>query len=290
VAALALAACSSGDSGSSSEPSTQPTQSGTASGSLHDLLPADVQDAGRIVVAIEAAFPPMEFKHPNDGSFDGFDVDLANEIGKRLGVTIEFQDQAFDQLINSVATGRADMLLSALSDTGEREQRLDFIDYFYSGALAFTSQEQSATVTDLSALCGELVAMSKGTDFVQTFESWSQENCPADQQIQIGEFPGSQESRLQVVQGRAAAAVEGPDTFGWLVKQQPDSFVAIPPVLNPTPYGMGFVKGNDVLRDAVFAAVQEIFADGTYQTLLDKWQLSDGAVPEPVINGAPAGT
>jgi len=282
---MVLAVLVLGVSGASSAATARPTTT-----PLNGLLPASIRQAGKIVVAIEAAFPPMEYKLPGSNKYDGFDVNFADAIGKALGVSIVYQDQSFDQLLISLQTHRANMVISAISDTRTREQRFNFIDYFDSGALAYTSTGQSAAVHTLRALCGKTVAVPLGTDFIQTFQSWGKAHCPAGKPITVSTLGNEELCQLQVTQGRDAAAVEGPDEFGWLQKQQPGKFVAIPPVLNPEPYGIAFNKTDGQLQRAVLAAIRQLFADGIYKSLLAKWDVTHDAVPRPTVNAAPPGT
>ena len=76
-------------------------------------LPEAIKAKGEVIVGIEGLFAPMEFKNPGSNDLIGFDVDLAKAIGKTLGVKVVFDDQKFDQLINSVTTGRVDFVISA---------------------------------------------------------------------------------------------------------------------------------------------------------------------------------
>ncbi|MBY8854135.1 transporter substrate-binding domain-containing protein, partial [Saccharothrix sp. MB29] len=63
----------------------------------------------------------------------GSEVDLAKAIGAKLGLTVEHQDMAFGSLITSHQAGRIDVTMAAMNDTAERQQAIDFVDYFTSG-------------------------------------------------------------------------------------------------------------------------------------------------------------
>jgi polar amino acid transport system substrate-binding protein len=250
-------------------------------------LPAAVKAKGQITIGINAIFPPMEFKNPGSEELTGFDVDFANAIGQALGVKVVFDDQKFDQLINSVNTGRADFVISGLSDTAKRRETLDFIDYFNSGTQGYTTKALSATINGLEALSGKTLAVSAATDYLTTMQQWSKDNLESKGKPGITMLAVDSEAtaRLQMVQGRAQASAISPEVFGWLEKQSPGQFVAIGPILAPDPYGICFKKTNTELRDAVFAAVKQLFENGTYQKLLAKWELSRDAIPTPLING-----
>lgn len=258
-----------------------------SSADLSGLLPAPIKAKGQIIVGINGIFPPMEYKNPGSDELIGFDVDLANALGQALGVKIAFDDQRFDQLINSIITGRVDFVISGMSDTVKRRATLDFIDYFISGTICYTTKALASKFTTLESLSGQTVAVSASTDYYTTMQAWSKDNLESKGKpgIKMLGVDSEATARLQMVQGRAQASAISPEVIGWLAKTSPGQFVAFGPVLNPDPYGMAFKKDNVQLRDAVFAAFKQLIADGTYQKLLAKWELSPAAVPEALING-----
>lgn len=250
-------------------------------------LPASIKAKGQIVVGINGIFPPMEYKEPGMDQLIGFDVDLTKAIGDALGVKIVFDDQKFDQLINSLITSRVDMVISGMSDTPVRQKTLDFIDYFNSGTQAYTTKAFSSTVTSLESLSGKTLAVSASTDYYTTLEKWSKDNLEAKGKpgIKMLGVDSEATARLQMVQGRAQASAISPEVLGWLNKQNPGQFVPVGPLLNLDPYGIAFKKDNAALRDAVFAALKQIIANGTYAKIIAKWELGPGAVAVPAING-----
>jgi len=262
------------------------TASALASSS-YDMLPQVIKDKGEIKVGINGIFPPMEFKEPGTEKMIGFDVELAEALGKVVGVKIVFDDQKFDQLINSINTDRVDMVISGLSDTAVRRETLDFIDYFNTGTQCFTTKEQASTVKSIEDLSGKVLAVSGATDYLTTMKKWSADNLEAKGKpaITIMAVDSAPTARLQMIQGRAQASALSPEVLGWVAKQNPGQFVNIGPVLDPAPYGICFSKKNTELRNAVYAAMKVLFEDGTYTSLLEKWEIAAGAIAEPLING-----
>jgi polar amino acid transport system substrate-binding protein len=250
-------------------------------------LPAAYKAKGQIIVGINGIFPPMEYKEPGKDELIGFDVDLAKAIGKALGVKIVFDDQKFDQLINSTITSRVDMVISGISDTPARQKTVDFIDYFNSGTQAYTTKAYASSIKRLEDMSGKTLAVSASTDYYTTLEKWSKENLEAKglPGIKMLGVDSEATARLQMIQGRAQASAISPEVLGWLNKENPGMFVAFGPLLNVDPYGIMFRKDNVALRDAVLAALKELFADGTYKALLTKWDLMPGAVAAPLVNG-----
>jgi polar amino acid transport system substrate-binding protein len=284
---LLAAGCGGSSSGSQSSGSPSSTaSSGSASAKLHAMLPASIRSSGQLRLGIEAAFPPMEYKEPS-GQLTGFDVDFANAIAAKLGVHIAYQDQPFDQLVNSLATSRVDLIVSAISDTPARRQRFSFIDYFNSGAQAYTSKAQSSSVTSLNALCGKNVSFNAGTDYIQTFQAWSKAHCGSNP-LHVATYDNNQQSMLQVTEGRSVAGVMGPDELGWVFKRQPGQFVTVGSVLNPEPYGIAVRKSDPQLLHALLAAAKQVVADGQYTKLLAEWHVQSGGVKQLAVNGSPA--
>jgi polar amino acid transport system substrate-binding protein len=264
---------------------------GTAFASeLHDMLPDSIKDSGKIIVGINGIFPPMEFKNPGSDELIGIDVELADAIGKKLDIKIEYDDQKFDQLINSIHTKRVDMVISGMSDSAVRRESLDFIDYFYSGTQCFTTKALAGKITNLEALSGKTLAVSASTDYLTTMQKWNQENLVSKGKpgINIMAVDSAASARMQMLQGRAQASALSPEALGWANVQQKGAYVAVGPLLESNPYGIAFSKDTTKLRNAVFAALQEVFTDGTYLKILEKWGAESGALPRPLINGKAA--
>lgn len=250
-------------------------------------LPAAIKAKGQITVGINAIFAPMEFKTPGSDELIGVDVELAQALGKALGVKVVFQDQKFDQLLPSVTTNRVDFVISGLSDTAVRRKTYDFIDYFVSGTQAYTTKAFAKDFKKLEDFSGKTLAVSASTDYWATMEKWSKENLEAKGKPGFTLLPVDSEAtaRLQLVQGRAQFSAISPEVLGWLSKQNPGQFAPVGPVLAPDPYGMCFKQDNTELRDAVFEAFKRVIKDGTYKKILTKWEVTQSGVAEPLING-----
>src|SRR5690606_22998145 len=99
---------------------------------MAQALPERIAAKKQIVVANVPNYPPLEFKDPKTGTLTGLDIDLGNAIGKKLGVEIKWEEIGFEQMVSSLTTGRADMILSGMSDLPSRHETLDFVDYLNS--------------------------------------------------------------------------------------------------------------------------------------------------------------
>src|SRR3954468_17554818 len=95
-------------------------------------LPPEIAKQGSIKVAIVPNYPPMEFRDPATNTLTGFDVELGEAIGRKLGVKIEWQETSFAEFMPSIATGRADAILSGFTDYASRHETATFVDYLRS--------------------------------------------------------------------------------------------------------------------------------------------------------------
>jgi polar amino acid transport system substrate-binding protein len=175
--------------------------------------------------------------------------------------------------------------MASMADLPEREREVDFVNYFRSGLGILVKEGNPEGIGALEDLCGKTVAMQKGTGQVDLVTRQS-EKC--DQEIEIRTFPAETDAQLQVRTGRATAdvtdypvAVYTAETAG-----RGDEFeVAETPQYATTLYGIAVSKDDTRLRDSVKEALEQLISDGTYEELLNKWDLGDLAIDEVTING-----
>ena len=158
--AVALTACSSGKTVNDKAKSA--SVSVAANKSLHDLLPAKVKKAGQLVMATDPTYAPIEFGKTG-GGYQGFDVDLANAIGKLLDVKIVIRKAQFDGILTGINSGRFDFSMSAFTDNTDREKGNDFVTYFSAGTSIGVKKGNPKHVVDQLSLCGLKVGAEKGT-------------------------------------------------------------------------------------------------------------------------------
>ena len=270
TAALGLSACSSAIVGDQS---------------AADAKIKTIQD-GVLTVGLSPDFPPMEYLDPKTDKLVGVDVDLVTELGKRLGLKVDFVQQKFDQLISSVRTKRVDIVFSGMSDTVDRQKTLDFIDYFNSQGRFYTTSAHAKEFTKDTDACGKAVAVSSVTDYYPALQQFSQKVCveaghPA---VTIVPTDSGAAARLQLDQGRAVLAIQGAENLVYFNNQDPGKYPEVLSPVNQTPYGAAFAKGNAALENKVLAERKAMKADGTLQKILETGGVAYG-LRTPVING-----
>jgi polar amino acid transport system substrate-binding protein len=252
-------------------------------------LPDRIKSAGKVVVANQPNYPPMEFKDPATNELKGLDIDLGLALAAELGVKVEWSDIGFEQMISSLTTGRVDIIHSGMSDLPKRRETLDFVDYMKSGAQFYTSSANKATISKPEDVCGKKVGMSRRTSFPAETEKWSKENCEGKGKpaIVVVGTEGSADARAQLKQGRVDAAVQGSETLPYLLNLEKDAYVIVGEPFTAVLQGIAFPKAETGLRDAYVAALGKLIASGKYKAIFDKYGLAITMIDKVMINGEP---
>lgn len=234
-------------------------------------------------------YPPFEFKDPASGKLIGFDVDIVDAIAAKIGIKVKWIDSSFDQLISSIETKRADIMVAGMADTPERRASVSFLDYLHANSVFFTLRANAARFPDINALCGKRVATARRTIWPAAIEKWSDDHCTAAGKpavIVVG-TDGSPDTRLQLNQGRADAAVQGAETIPYQNTIEGNRYVILGKPFLVQQMGLGFAKDDSPFGQKLKQALAALIADGTYQELLRKWDLTDSAIEQAMINGQP---
>jgi polar amino acid transport system substrate-binding protein len=249
-------------------------------------LPEAIRQAGTLRLTVNPSYAPMEFHDPATNQLVGLDIDLANEIAKRLGVKIIFSETPFAELIPSLQTKRADFIISGISDRISRREIADFVDYLVTGPQFFVLPEHAAkTPIDL---CGMKVGTTRSTTFPAEIEKWSKQNCEPGGKPAVQYVPGenSIDVRNQLKQGRIDAAVQGSETLPYAQQQETGKYRIVGEPFSSFYQGIMFRKDDTQLREVVTQHLAAMIADGSYKAILDKWGLGGNAVAQPMLNAA----
>ena len=234
-------------------------------------------------------YPPFEFKDPASGKLIGFDVDIVDAIAGKMGIKVKWIDSSFDQLISSIETKRADIMVAGMADTPERRASVSFLDYLHANSVFFTLRANAARFPDINALCGKRVATARRTIWPAAIEKWSDDHCTAAGKpavIVVG-TDGSPDTRLQLNQGRADAAVQGAETIPYQNTIEGNRYVILGKPFLIQQMGLGFARDDSQFGQKLKQALAALMADGTYQELLRKWDLMDSAIEQAMVNGEP---
>jgi polar amino acid transport system substrate-binding protein len=250
-------------------------------------LPERIKKAGKLVIATQANYPPIAYKNPETGELMGLDIELGAAIAKELGLKVEYQETSFAQVFSSLATGRVDIAMVAISDTAERQKVADFIDYMKTGPQFFTLQSNAARIKSIADVCGIKVGASRNTNWPTQIAAWSADNCVAKGKpaITVIGTEGSVDARTQLKTGRIDAAVQGNETLPYFQTMEANTYVLLGKPLFEQETGIPVAKTEPVLRAAILGALQNLQRNGVYDKLLAKYKLQSAAMPVAVNQG-----
>lgn len=288
---LGLAGCSSGGgSSSSSESSAAESSAGTSASAsatasaAADLVPADVKSAGKLTVAVDPTFPPSGFFDENK-KLTGADVELGEALAKTLGLEPDVVATSFDSIIPGIQADRYSVGMSLVNVTAEREKTLDLVEYFENGssimAPADTKLPPEATLDDL---CGHSVAVQRAAIQADIAEKQSTTCTDAGKpKIDVQVFPDYDTATLAIANNRVDAGLFDQTNAAYTAQQQASKLSVVGQPFEKTPCGVAVKKGNG-LAEAVQAGLTDLVKDGTYKTILEKYNLQAGAVDQITIN------
>lgn len=287
TSALLLSACSA----AGAAPAAKAPSAGAEDAAAAAALPARYKDAGTIKVASDIPFPPMEMFDDNQ-KLTGFDYDLAQALGAKLGVTMELQTQAFDSIIPSLQSGKHDVIMSGMNDTQERQKTIDFVDYFHAGFSILVPAGNPGKVATVLDLCGKDVAVQKATVQAEILHGYDAECTAAGPgPMKIAELPLETDVQTAVRSGKAVADVVDSAVASYAAQTAGGGKMfevvrdpAHPAGYNPVYTGIGVLKKDSELSQALLLALQAVVADGSYAEILKKYDMGDYAVDAAGLN------
>jgi len=263
-----------GDDGDETPAATEPADGTPAGGEIEISGVPELED-GTLTVGSDIAYPPIEFIDEATGDPAGLDIDIANALGEVLGVEVEFQNTVFDGLIQELLGERFDIIMSAMSVNPERDEQVDFIEYFNAGTGIIVEAGNPEGIQSAEDLCGLNVAAQQGTIQVDFLESLN-ETC--DEPVNILQFQTDPEAVQALLAGQADAELADYPVAAYSASQNEGDIELVPTNIDPGPYGIALRPDSDELEDVLQQAFDQIVEDGTYDEILEKWNLTAGSI------------
>jgi polar amino acid transport system substrate-binding protein len=229
-----------------------------------------IKKAGVIKVGTSADYPPFEFVDAN-GNTTGFDVELMNEIGKRLGVKVEWVDMPFDSLIAAVQEGKIDAAIAAFNYSEDRDKVVDFSDTYYTSEDAFSVVEGSTVVIHDPAQ--DILKLKIGVQTGTTQDDWltalvDEGKLPADN---ISRYDRVDQIALDLKNGRIDVMMSDAVPAEALAKQVGGLKVIYKGVLSSGPMNIVLPEGDKELAKAINEILTQLKAEGFIENLAVKY-------------------
>lgn len=221
-----------------------------------------VKSQGKILVGTEGTYAPFTF-HDKDGKLTGFDVEITEEVAKRLGVKAEFIETKWDGMFAGLDAKRFDMIANEVGIKPERKEKYDFSDSYISSRGVLVVAKDNNSITKFEDLKGKKAAQSMTSNYADIARTNGAE---------IVNSEGFNQSIDLLLAKRADATINDSLSYYDLLKQKPDAGVKIAAQQdNASSSGLMFRKDSKELVDAVNKALADMKADGTYKTISERW-------------------
>lgn len=266
VMALGLSACGGNNSAASS--SAAGSVSGSASGSVSNGDAAfTTVTPGKLTMSTNASFPPYEMV-ADDGSFEGIDIEVAGAIAQKLGLELQVDDMGFDACLQAAQTGKSDIVMAGVTVTEERQAVMDFSNSYANGVQVVIVKEGSPiqTVDDLAN--ANMIGCQMGTTGY-IFCSDTPENGGFGED-HVTPYDDGAAAVQALMNGQIDAVVIDNKPAQEYVAANPGLKILDGEFTNED-YAIGVAKGNTALLDAINGALEELTADGTIQSIVDKY-------------------
>lgn len=252
---------------------------------LFKELPEKIQKAGTINVASNVEYPPFESFDTDGTTIVGIDREIADELEKQLGVTMKFDNIAFDAIIPGLASARYDMAMSAMSDTVERQKVVNFLDYFSAGGGIMTSTANAEKYKTLDDLCGAHVGIVKGTtedaDAAGASKKCEEAGKP---KIEVTIFAGQNQAVLALESDRVDAFLVD-STSGSVIAAGSKGALAMGKRYQDLAFGIVFPKDQEQLMGAIQKGLEAMKSEGSYDKILTDYDMADHSMESFPVNG-----
>jgi len=289
VLVLAVSGCGSNTlsgGGSTSAPATSAPSSAPSSGSpdLSAALPAKIKSAGKIVVGVDATYPPNEFLQGGK-TVVGMDVDIFNAVAAKFGVTVDWQPASFPTIITGVQGGKYDIGVSSFTINAQRKQQVNMVSYFNAGTQWATAKGNPKGV-DPDNACGKTIAVQKGTVQLEEDLPVRQKKCTdaGKPKINLVVREKQDAATADVATGKADAMLADSPIVLYAAKQSQGKVEALGKIYDAALYGYVIPKAETAFAAAIVEALKAIDADGTYKSALAKWGNESGAITNFAVN------
>lgn len=223
----------------------------------------NIMDKGEIVIGLDDTFAPMGFRDEK-GNIVGFDIDLANEVAKRMGIKTNFKACEWDGIIFDLKSKKIDLIWNGLTITPAREKQILFSDpYFSDDQIIIVRDPNIKTLDDLK---GKKVGVQLGSTSNIVFEN----SILPKSKTELKKYPTNVEALLDLEAGRTnAVIIDGMVGKYYIAKK--NGFIVLDDTLAKENVGVGIRKEDLDLKMEIDKKLSEIKQDGTFDNIYKKW-------------------
>lgn len=240
------------------------TACGTATSADNSLK--DIKEKKELIIGLDDNFPPMGFRD-NSGEIVGFDIDMAKEVGKRMGVKVTFKPVEWDGIILSLNNKDIDAIWNGLTITDKRKEQIAFSKVYLQNKQIIVVNSKS-NISKKSDLKDKIVGLQMGSSSETALASNSQLTSSLKE---VKKYSNNTEALLDLNAGRIDAVIVDEVVGRYYASKKPGDYKVLDENLGVENYGVGIRKTDTSLTEEINKQLEEMKNDGTANTISQKW-------------------
>ena len=220
--------------------------------------------AEKLVVAADVGYAPHVMARP-EGGFEGYNVDMIDEIARRLGIEYEIVDQEWSGIFAGLNAKKYDFIIAPTTVTPERAEKMLFMEGYLDSEIVFLVRSDAPEITTLEDLGGKIISVNKGN----VYDKWATERME-EYGWEMQRYGKNADAIQAVLSGRAFANIASGSASGWAAKQNPRLKTSIA-VNTGRVFSTPFRLDDEATRNKIERVVECMKLDGFFSKLHEKW-------------------
>jgi polar amino acid transport system substrate-binding protein len=225
-----------------------------------------IKEKKELIIGLDDNFPPMGFRDKN-GEIVGFDIDMAKEVGKRMGVKVTFKPVEWDGIILSLNNKDIDAIWNGLTITDKRKEQIAFSKVYLQNKqiIIVKSKSNISKKTDLN---DKIVGLQMGSS---SETALSKDSKLTNSLKEVKKYSNNTEALLDLNAERIDAIVVDEVVGRYYASKKPGDYKVLDENLGVEDYGVGIRKTDTSLTEEINKLLEKIKSDGTANTISQKW-------------------
>ena len=226
-----------------------------------------IKDKGYFTLGLDDAFPPMGFREEKTNEIVGFDIDLAKEAAKRMGVEVKFQPVIWDTVTEELNNGKIDVIWNGLTITPARQEKIAFTKPYITDKQIIVVKKGSP-LADKKALAGKKVGIQAASSAIEAVEK---DKATFDSLGELVQFDNNVDALLDLKSGRIAAVVVDEVVGRYYLAKHAEDYQVMTENFGEEAFGVGVRKADVTFLAELQKALDAMKADGTSTQISKKW-------------------
>ncbi|AND84096.1 transporter substrate-binding domain-containing protein [Clostridium tyrobutyricum] len=226
----------------------------------------EIKQKGQFVVGLDDSFPPMGFRN-DSGQIIGFDIDMAKEAAKRMGVKVVFKPVQWDGIILSLKNKDIDLIWNGLTITDKRKQQIDFSNVYLQNKQIIVTTKDSP-IKSKKDLASKVVGLQLGSSSETALNS---DTSTKNSLKEIKKYSNNTEALLDLKNGRVSAVIVDEVVGRYYIAKKPGVYKVLNDNFGKEDYGIGIRKTDTSFKNKLNETLNSMKKDGTEDKISKKW-------------------